>query len=370
MRRSGKTTIGFSVRAAMVLVAMLLAACGGGGSGGGGGDNSSAGSGGSGGSGGGDSTDNGGGGGPGSSGHITYTVGRQLYRIAAVEGAKPENISEKLAKIPGAGTGDDGWINCSPNGKWLLVSTGKFGFGDWAGLVIVNSEVSSYRLVLDDDGEPIHPDGGFSAITNDGNTVIYPNAGRTKLYAVTYNGTAWTKPVELTGNSSFQFHLMPAVSTDGTQVVFSCGSDTWGQTDTSMCRANTNGTGFSVVLPNTANNGNTNNTLYAPDFTPDDKSVVFEGQWSEEQVWKFALGGSPASALNLSAVKESGNDNSPVVLPDGSIASLWCNRPENGNGAHELKVMKADGSSYFMLLKNSDISDPNGISDIGMGAGE
>ena len=45
------------------------------------------------------------------------------------------------------------------------------------------------------------------------------------------------------------------------------------------------------------------------------------------------------------------------------IASLWLNRPE-GQGYHELKVMAADGSSYFMLLNES--SD---VADIGLGCG-
>jgi hypothetical protein len=57
------------------------------------------------------------------------------------------------------------------------------------------------------------------------------------------------------------------------------------------------------------------------------------------------------------------NDNSPCVLPDGSIASLWLNRP-GGTGVHELKVMKPDGSSFFMLVINQDVAD------IGLGCGD
>jgi hypothetical protein len=50
------------------------------------------------------------------------------------------------------------------------------------------------------------------------------------------------------------------------------------------------------------------------------------------------------------------------VLPNGSIASLWLDRPE-GSGDHELKVMTVNGSSHFMLLPDIDVAD------IGLGCG-
>jgi hypothetical protein len=57
------------------------------------------------------------------------------------------------------------------------------------------------------------------------------------------------------------------------------------------------------------------------------------------------------------------NDNSPCVLPDGRIVSLWLGRPGNRNGVHELKVMNEDGSRARMLLENVDVDD------IGTGCG-
>jgi hypothetical protein len=50
------------------------------------------------------------------------------------------------------------------------------------------------------------------------------------------------------------------------------------------------------------------------------------------------------------------NDNTPCVLPVGSIASLWMQRP-GGPSYHELKVMNANGSGDFMLVINVDIID-------------
>ena len=54
--------------------------------------------------------------------------------------------------------------------------------------------------------------------------------------------------------------------------------------------------------------------------------------------------------------------HSPDYAPDGSIVSLWLNRP-GGSGDHELKVMTSDGSSYFMLVTGVDVLD------IGLGCG-
>ena len=59
------------------------------------------------------------------------------------------------------------------------------------------------------------------------------------------------------------------------------------------------------------------------------------------------------------------NDNSPCVLPDGRVVSLWLNGPGNDPGLHELKVMDADGSNEFRVLIGVDVSD----SGIGCGGG-
>ncbi len=46
---------------------------------------------------------------------------------------------------------------------------------------------------------------------------------------------------------------------------------------------------------------------------------------------------------------------------DGRIASLWLDRP-GGNGDHELKIMTADGSDYFLALADLDLFDGLGAS--------
>ena len=57
-------------------------------------------------------------------------------------------------------------------------------------------------------------------------------------------------------------------------------------------------------------------------------------------------------------IRTFGNDNSPCVLPDGRIVSLWLE-----NILHEIKVMSTDGSTFKILLKKTDVFD------IGIGCG-
>ena len=116
---------------------------------------------------------------------------------------------------------------------------------------------------------------------------------------------------------------------------------------------NTDGSGFRVVLtPADAPAGfPTTGTLHHPDYAPDG-SILFESDWEGEQIWRLPLGASEP----VRVTDEFGNDNSPCVLPDGRIASLWLERP-NSASLHELKVIAADGSSFVMLLLDVDVVD-------------
>jgi hypothetical protein len=80
---------------------------------------------------------------------------------------------------------------------------------------------------------------------------------------------------------------------------------------------------------------------------------------SDTQLWQAKKG--DVAATRISSVN---NDNSPCVLPDGRIVSLWLDRPGNSSGAHELRVVNADGSNPQMLLTGQNISD------IGIGCGK
>jgi len=297
-------------------------------------------------------------------GHVTYRIGDQICRVSALEGSTPENISqalEALSPLPSGGRDEN--LNISPDGKWLVLDTERFDedCNGWACLAVVKADLSTGDAVRID-GNEIHPS-RFPSIASGGNLIVYENndgAHEQDLWAVSRNSNteAWTGPVLLTGNSAYQYNYQPAINAGGTKVLFDCTDEPYSGA-TSICEVGTDGTGFRVVLAPSDSPSGLPDTgeLHQPDYAPDG-SIVFEADWDGENLWRLSSGATTPVKIPSTLT----NDNSPCVLPDGSIASLWLNRP-GGSGVHELKVMKPDGSSYFMLVTNADVDD------IGLGCG-
>lgn len=295
-------------------------------------------------------------------GTITYRLpDGPVYRIAAQAGAAPENVSVKLNALS-AGS-EDIWLNTSPDGRWLLLATDRFDSEcvGWPCLAMVRADFSVGAAVRAN-GEVIHPE-GFSAVASGGNLIVYPGPGgphTLDLWAVTRGEGVWGAPVLLTASSPYDFNHQPAISADGSKIVFDCGHQPYGAEGTAICEVGTDGTGFRVVLtpadspPGFPPTG----ALHHPDYAPDG-SLVFEADWAGEQIWRLPVD----AAMPVRVTSQFGNDNSPCVLPDGRIVSLWLNRPGNPEGFHEIKVMAAGGSSYIMVLTGMDVAD------VGIGCG-
>ena len=298
-------------------------------------------------------------------GHVTYTFEDQVYRIKAEPGAIPENISQKLDDLsPLAPGGSDEVLNISPDGNWLVLITERFDADctGWACLVVMTGDVSSGEAVRVN-GEVIHSGGGMPVIASGGNLIVYHSregSHTINLWAVRRDNKAapWSTPVELTSDSNYAYNEWPSIDGNGSKIVFICTNEPYSG-DTSICEVGTDAKGFKVLvrpvdspagLPDTAD-------LNAPDYAPDG-SIIFEADWDGEHLWRLAAG----AAAPVNITNDFNNDNSPCVLPDGSIASLWMNRP-GGLGYHELKIMTADGGSYFMLVIDQDVED------IGLGCG-
>jgi hypothetical protein len=290
----------------------------------------------------------------GQGGHLTYMLeGERVYRMEAAAGAAPEDVSAALdALSPGTG---DGWLNLSPDGAWLVLTTERFDpdCNDWACLAILPADLSTGEAVRAGD-EAVHPE-GWPAVASGGNLIVYPDAGgphTLDLWAVQREGESWSEPLLLTNDSPYAYHDVPAISDDGSHVVFDCADQPYGAAGTALCEAGTDGGGFRVVLtPGQGPGGSDVNALHHADYAPDG-SLVFEADWNGEQIWRLPAGGGPPAVVN----PDFGNDNSPCVLPDGRIASLWLERP-GSSGQHELKLMAADGSSYEMALTGIDVQD-------------
>ncbi len=295
----------------------------------------------------------------GGAGYVTYSDANRVYRIAAAAGAAPEDISARLELASPAlvvETGD-ACLNTSPDGAWLVLTAqrGDNECNGWPCLTLTDRAVSAVEVVRIG-GNVVHPEGCTVAVTSGGDRIVYMDSGEgghdwdlwlTQRVAP----SVWQTPSRLTASSPYSFYGRPALSADGNKVVFECGNDSYAAH--ALCEVNTDATGFRVVLPT----GGTFSSFRNPDYAADG-SVLFEGEIPTEQIWKLAPG-APTPQLVEGTFT---NDNSPCVLPDGSIASLWLNRP-GSSGGHELKIMAADGSSYFMLLQDVDLPD------IGLGCG-
>jgi len=290
-------------------------------------------------------------------GHITFHLpDGKVYRQRAESAAPLENLSDLLDLFSPA-PGDD-WLNVAPSGDWFVFSAERFDArcNGWSCLAVSNSAVTEVEVVIAG-GDVIHPE-GFSAISPDGNMIIFPYNGgphAMDLWRVEKVSGEWQEPELLTGDSPFQWHQEPAISSDGTKMLFSAGLVPFAQEGTRICESNLDGTNFQVVFrPEDGPGGTATHALKSPDYAPDG-SIIFEADWSGEQIWRLNRQTNSVQVVNSIF----GNDNSPCVLPDGRIVSLWL----EPNGLHEIKIMHADGSMDFMLLSGIDVDD------IGMGCG-
>lgn len=292
-------------------------------------------------------------------GHITYSLENgKVYRIQAQEGAQPEDISAALDNFsPGK---EDSSLILSPDGQWMVLTTDRFGCADWPCLAILSGDLSNAEAVMSG-GDVIHPE-GISVVASGGNLIVYPapdGPHDLDLWAVTRQADGWSTPTLLTRDSSLDVHRYPAISADGSKVIFTCEKGPIGTNGKSLCEVGVNGEGFRLVLtPAQGPGGQSLTDLHQPDYAPDG-SLVFEADVRGEQIWRLEPGASTPALIT----DEFANDNSPCVLPDGRVVSLWLDRP-GATGAHELKVMQPDGSSFFILLPDLDVFD------IGLGCGE
>lgn len=321
-------------------------------------------------------------------GTITFALpDGTLHRLAAQPGATPENVSAALdALLAGDtaanGTDDDEWLNTAPGGDWLLTSTDRVDAdcAGWPCLLLLPADLSAYEVVRAA-GAVVHSE-GFSAVASGGNLIVFPaqdGPHALDLWVITRDADGgWSAPRPITADSPYAYHKQPALSGDGTRVVFDCGPEPYADAGNAICTVNTDGSAFRVVWtpdqPPTGAGAGT--ALHHPDFTPDG-DVVFEADWNDsEAIWRLDLdaAGAPIGEPVLLSGAAT-NDNSPCVLPDGRVVSLWLNR-DGGPGYHEIKLMPGTGqpadAAPTLLLMDQDVFDVGigcggGMLDSGMG---
>lgn len=287
---------------------------------------------------------------------VTYSLGGQVFAIADEPGAAAQNLSATLVAHAIQG-GEDQYLNVSPNGAWFVLASERFhaDCDGWSCLSVVPASLGAPQTIIAGGGV-LHPE-GHAAVSSDGTRVVYAGTDGPHgidLYLTTRAGTAWSAPQLLTpaSASSHEFHDWPAFSSDGTKLLMTCGAEVFDSRG--ICEVGVDGGGFRTVLaadhvpPGQAGPAV---SLHHPDYGPNG-SIVFEGDWGGERIWRLSAGASEPESIG-----EFSNDNTPCVLANGRIASLWLNRPENSEGVHELKTMAADGTQPTILVPLMDVSD-------------
>lgn len=314
-------------------VALLVAGCSGGGSAGDAG------------------TDAGGAG----AGRFTYGVQKKVYRIEARVGASPENVSAAFEKF-GTGT-DDRWLVPSHNGAHLAVSTDRLNCSMGECLASGPGDLSALKLVLAGGTEVVLE--GIPAISNTGDTIVYPSQGgphMRDLFVTKKTGADWSAPTLLTASSSYPFNNMPGLTFDQNRVLFDCGMTPYPEGGVNdACEVALDGSGFRVVVQSTTLPNSRQMHVQFPRDSVD--GVLFESAWpldggSPETVWLRA-GTSTPTPIG----RHFNNAVSPCGLRDGRFGVLWLGRPGNTAGAHELSLASRDGTVLGALTPGVDVDD-------------
>lgn len=285
-------------------------------------------------------------------GWVTYSVADRVYRIGVDSGDGPIDVS---AVFDETSEGVDDEPAASRNGRWLLVNSGRFRRECAGGTCLVRyrGDLTEPEPVLAG-GVAISPD-SRAAISDSGELVIYSSEGEhgDDLFAVTRGPDGWSTPVLLTVDSPHEFNVRPVLSRAGDLVLFDCGPSPFSGEGNGICEAAIDGSGFRRVLdPAQPPDGISPGLVVEHGDYMRDGTIVFEADWDGEAIWMLAPGA--AEPVRISA--EFSNDNTPCVLPDDRIASLWLGRP-GGGALHELKVMAADGSDSTVVTPGVDVMD-------------
>jgi hypothetical protein len=269
-----------------------------------------------------------------------------------------QNITDELnqqALFPGVNKGP---ISTSHNGDYYIFQSERFdnNIDGYEAITICRSDFSYFEVPKDDAGNAFHSE-GILQISNDGQTIYFVQGGGTNtrdIYKISKVGSTWSAPTELSTNTGFDYNISPYLSYDETKIIFE--SSATSDFSTAISEVTSSGAGLTVITTIAAV---ANNCIQIKSPCYDASgNVYFEGETDAERVWTISASGGAASIVNNSFT----NDNSPITLPNGSLASLYL-----PGSTHQIKIMDADGSNDFMVTNSSASFDE--VFDIGISAG-
>lgn len=297
---------------------------------------------------------------PSDNGHVLFTEaeGRHIFRIEARSGALPVDIDLLLDSVS---TGRESAASMSFDGEWLALTTQRFGCTDWECLVLAPVNLSQVEIVRTPQGLVHSP----AVVASGATAIAFTEAGgkhSADIFVLRRGADGgWNAPLNVSDGSPFSYNSAPNFSPDGSKVVFDCGPLPYGDPGTSVCEVNVDGSGFRVTLgatPPEADQTSSGPYFHRPSYSADG-TVYFESSWPVERVARIARGTGGEENFEPGALSAHvfANDNSPCVLPNGNIASLWLGRPGNELSLHELKIMMPGAKAYFVLIPGQEVFD-------------
>lgn len=251
-----------------------------------------------------------------------------------------------------------GPICTSHNGDYYIFQSERFdnNIGGYEAITICKSDFSYFEVPKDGSGNAFHSE-GIMQVSNDGQTIYFVQGGGTHtrdIYKIAKSGAVWSAPFELTANTSSAYNISPYLSYNETKLIFESSSTS--SFSTSLKEVIATGSGLTAITSIAAV---ANNCIQIKSPCYDVAgNIYFEAETDAERVWKIsATGGTPVIVNN-----SFGNDNSPITLPDGRIASLHL-----PGSTHQIKIMDANGLNDFMITTTSGSFTE--VFDIGMSAG-
>ena len=288
--------------------------------------------------------------------------GYSFWSVLAVPGAKPLNLTTLIdAKATQSGR-NDGPINVSHNGKWYSFVSEQFDAdcGGWGCLTVADSNFNTIVSIKDMSGTVFHNE-RIAMVSDDGKAIVFAtdNGPHSRdVFIIHKTNSGWTTPKVLSSGSTLAYNINPRFSFDHSKVVFQASSQEFPGEVIYIIDTNGNNLTNKINISAIVNGINGCSEVHMPAFAPDG-SIYFEGHWSGERLWHYAN----AASTPVLVDGTDGNDNSPVILPDGRIASL-----QLPNATHDLKIENANGTGKFFLTGSSS-TFPFEVYDNGMGAG-
>ncbi|MCF8459681.1 MAG: T9SS type A sorting domain-containing protein [Flavobacteriales bacterium] len=283
----------------------------------------------------------------------------EFWRVYANAPFVYQNLTNELNQHALFAGANKGPISTSHNGDYYIFQSERFddNIDGYEAITICKSDFSYFEVPKDNAGNAFHSE-GIMQVSNDGQTIFFVQGGGTNsrdIFTISKVGSTWTAPVELSTNTGFDYNTSPYLSYDETKILFE--SSATSDFSTAINEVTNSGVGLSVITTIAAVANNCSQ-IKSPCYDVSE-NIYFEGETDAERIWTINASGGTASILNNSFT----NDNSPITLPDGSLASLYL-----PGSTHQIKIMDANGSNDFMVTNSSASFDE--VFDIGISAGE